>query len=159
MVRPRTQPDATPFEREESLGFITNHLARLFARALDRALSRHGVALGQFGLLLVLWEEDGLTQTEIARRLDIEQPTAANTLQRMHRDGLVIFGPHPHNCRQVLVHLTERGRALRAPLTAEARAVNARAAATLTSSELKSFAQIVTKMRAAFASKETAKSD
>ena len=138
----------TRFDRETSLGFVVNRLARLFARALERALSSHGVALGQFPLLLVLWEEEGLTQTEIARRLDIEQPTVANTLRRMERDGLAILTPDPRNRRQVLIRLTEKGRALRAPLTAEARAVNARGAATLSPEEVLVFVRLLDKMQA-----------
>lgn len=110
------------------------------------------MAIGQFPLLLTLWEEDGLTQTEIARRLDIEQPTVANTLQRMQRDGLTRFSPAPHNRRQVLVHLTEKGRALRADLTAEATLINARAAAMLTSGEVATFVRILDKMRTALGS-------
>ena len=104
------------FRREDSLGYVVNHLGRLFARALDRRLALHGVALGQFPVLLILWEQEGITQSAIARRLDLEQPTIANTLKRMERDGLVTFAPDPANRRQVLVGLTGKGRALRAAL-------------------------------------------
>lgn len=149
-----TKIDGLPFERRKSLGYIVNHLARMFARALDQALSPHGVALGQFPLLLVLWEEDGLTQSEIARRLDIEQPTVANTLQRMERDGLAIMTPDPRNRRQVLIHLTAKGRMLQGTLTAEARAVNARASEALTPEEITTFMNILDKMRAAFSTEK-----
>lgn len=148
-AKPQPQPSAPVFERDKSLGYVVNHLARMFARALDRALAPHGVALGQFPLLLILWEQDGLTQSEIARRLDIEQPTVANTLRRMERDGLVTFKPDPNNGRQVLIRLTAKGGALRAALTAEALAVNARAAATLSPQELTTFLRILDKMRTA----------
>ena len=66
----------------------------------------------------MLWEEEGVTQSEIARRLDLEQPTVANTLRRMERDGLVHLSPDPNNRRQVLIYLTDKGRALNGPLTA-----------------------------------------
>jgi DNA-binding MarR family transcriptional regulator len=155
MTSAPAQPHVPLFERSTSLGYVVNHLGRMFARALDHRLATHGVALGQFPLLLVLWEEEGVTQTEMARRLDIEQPTVANTLRRMERDGFVTFAPAPHNRRQVLVRLTDRARALRAPLTAEARAVNAHAAAPLTPDELATFVRILDKMRAAFSSNDS----
>ncbi len=112
------------FRRHASLGYVVNRLARLLARALERRLAEFGVPLGQFPVLLILWEEEGLTQTEIARRLDFEQPTIANTLKRMERDGMVTTAPDPASRRRVLVFLTERARSLQAPLTAAAQDIN-----------------------------------
>jgi DNA-binding MarR family transcriptional regulator len=140
--------DNGAFRREESLGYVVNHLGRLFARALDRRLDRHGVALGQFPALLILWEQEGITQSEIARRLDIEQPTVANTLKRMERDGLVAFGADPANKRQVLVTLTDKGRALRAPLIAEAEAVNSQASEDFSAAESARFLALLRRMAA-----------
>ena len=134
---------ATRFERNESLGFLINQAGRIFARALEARLRRHGVPLGQFPLLLVLWDEDGLGQTEIARRLDIEQPTVANTVQRMVRDGLVTVDPDPDDRRRVVVRLTPKGRALEAPLTGEADAVNADASSGLAPDELEAFKKTI----------------
>lgn len=66
----------------------------VFGRALNRRLTAVGLSVGQWPVLLALLEEDGLTQSELSRRLDIEQPTTANTLQRMQRDGLIHREPH-----------------------------------------------------------------
>lgn len=134
------------FNRHQSLGYQVNQLARLFAQRLERRLAPHGVPLGQFPLLLVLWEEDGLTQSEIARRLCFEQPTVANTLKRMMRDGLVMTQPDPANRKKVLVFLTEKGHRLHDPLTAEAAAVNAEAAAALAPGDDVRFHQAVARL-------------
>lgn len=131
------------YRREESLGYLVNYLGRVLARALERRLVKHGVALGQFPLLLTLWEEESLTQSEIARRLDIEQPTVANTLRRMERDGLVNAEPDPSHRRQVLIKLTEKGRKLERPLKLEALAVNQAAAAKISASDLEAFRRTI----------------
>ncbi|MGO9392443.1 MarR family winged helix-turn-helix transcriptional regulator [Rhodoblastus sp.] len=122
-------PQKPSFERQESLGYLVNRLARLFSRALEKRLAAHGVALGPFPILLLLWEQEGLTQTEIARRLDFEQPTISNTLKRMERDGLIEFAPDPTSRKRILVRLTEKAKALRLALTGEAEAVNQAASA------------------------------
>jgi DNA-binding MarR family transcriptional regulator len=137
------------FDREKSLGYLVNLAGRLLGRALDRRLAGYGVSLGQFPLLLVLWEEEGLTQTEIARRLEIEQPTVANTLKRMERDGLIAAAPDPGHSRRVLITLTERGRALEEPLKDEALQINRRAAAEMAPQELASFRVTLGKVIAA----------
>jgi DNA-binding MarR family transcriptional regulator len=113
------------FDRYNSPGYVVNYLARIFAQALERRIRAHGVSVGQFPVLLCLWEEDGLTQTQLAERLAIEQPTVANTLKRMERDGLIHRVADAQDRRQSHIHLTPRGRALEEPLTREANGVNA----------------------------------
>ncbi len=112
------------FSRVDSLGYKFYHLAHLFGRALDERLAKHGVTVGQFRLLLVLWEREHLTPIEIARYLDIEQPTVANTLKRMARDGLIETSPDPSDGRRTRIALTRRGKQLKGPLTLEAQSVN-----------------------------------
>jgi len=70
------------------------------------ALSRIGVTTGQLPVLLVLFEEDGLTQAELARAVGIEQPTMALTLRRMERDGLVTRTRDASDARRSHVKLT-----------------------------------------------------
>lgn len=62
----------------------------------------------------------------------MEQPTMANTVRRMERDGLVVREPHPTDGRKQLIRLTDRARELEDALTQAARRVNARACRDLT---------------------------
>jgi DNA-binding MarR family transcriptional regulator len=112
------------FEKTQSAGYLTNHLARLFAQALHERVRPLGLAPAQFMTLLELWAEDGLTQRELVTRLDVEQATMANTLARMERDGLIVRRPHPADGRAQQVWLTAKARALEGPATAAARSVN-----------------------------------
>ncbi len=139
MAKSSRSKAAWEYKREESLGYLVNYLGRALARALERRLAKHGVPLGQFPLLLTLWDEDSLTQSEIARRVGIEQPTVANTLRRMERDGLVKAEPDPQHRRQVLIKLTEKGRKFERPLKMEAQAVNQAAAAKMSAAEVEAF--------------------
>ncbi|HEX2078455.1 MAG TPA: MarR family transcriptional regulator [Longimicrobium sp.] len=127
------------FDRQQSPGHLINYLARLFARALYRRIDRHGVTRGQFPVLLVLWEQEGATQTQLAERLAVEQPTMANTLKRMERDGLIVRVPDAEDRRQARIHLTPRGRALEEALIASARETNAVALADLDPAETQQF--------------------
>jgi DNA-binding MarR family transcriptional regulator len=115
---------ASEFSRPDSLGYLAWRLAHRFERALDKRLSHHGVNIGQFRILLILWEMEQVTQNQIASYLNIAQPTVANTLKRMERDGLIGVAADPHDGRRLLLTLTAKGRQLRLPLTAEAQYVN-----------------------------------
>lgn len=120
-----------PFEKNTSMGFVTNRLARLFAQHLHARIAPLGLAPAQFMTLLELWEGDGLTQATLTERLDVEQATMANTLARMARDGLIERTPHPEDRRAQLVWLTDKSRALERPAKEAAEAVNATALAGL----------------------------
>ena len=115
------------FSRDTSTGYLVNHAARLLASALAREIGPHGVLPGYFPVLLVLWEHDGRTQAELVRLIDIEQPTLANTLRRMERDGLIRRRPDPRDRRAARIRLTPKARRLEETLTGSANAVNQRA--------------------------------
>jgi DNA-binding MarR family transcriptional regulator len=128
-----------PLTRQSSLGYQVNHLARLLEHALRVRIDGHGVVPGQFAQLLALYEEEPLTQRDLCERVGIEQPTMANTLQRMQRDGLIDRVADPEDGRRAHVTLTPRAHRLRDALMAAARDVNAVAARGLTEAELATF--------------------
>ena len=127
------------FDRNQSAGYLINHLARIFAQALAREIKPLGLAPGQFMVLLELWREDGLTQRDLVARLDVEQATLANTLARMERDGLVTRTPHPTDGRAQSIRLTARARRLEAPATASASKINDRLLRDLSESDRQHF--------------------
>ena len=127
------------FAREASLGYQVNLLARLLAQALRERIEPLGVVPGQFAQLLALYEQDGLTQAELCGRVQIEQPTMANTLARMQRDGLIERVPDPGDGRRSLVMLTPRARELQDQLVDAARVVNATATRGLDEQQLSGF--------------------
>jgi MarR family transcriptional regulator, organic hydroperoxide resistance regulator len=85
-------------------------------RALAEKLwSEIGLHVGQDMLLLQLWPEEGLTQSELAERLYIQPATVTKTLQRMEQTGLIERRGDPEDQRVSRVYLTEQGRALLQP--------------------------------------------
>ena len=110
--------------RIDSLGYQIGLLGRLYDRRLQEELKDFGVAPGQFAPLVMLFEQDGLTQAELCRRINVEQPTMANTLQRMERDGLIKRKSDSADKRRTLVHLTPRAREMQAKVMESARAVS-----------------------------------
>ncbi len=121
--------------RRYSAGYLANHMARLFAIALSERLAPLGLATAQFAVLLELWENDSVTQRELVERLDLEQATVGNTLNRMERDGLIIRKPHPSDGRSQIICVAPKARGLEAEATRCAIDINAQALAGLTGLE------------------------
>lgn len=137
------------FSKTASAGYLANHMARLFAAGLHRRIRPLGLAPAQFMTLLELWEGDGLTQSELVARLDVEQATMANTLARMERDGLIERRADPGDRRARRIFLTDRARALEEPTKAAAQAQNAQALAGLSAQERGVFIDLMTRVIAA----------
>jgi DNA-binding MarR family transcriptional regulator len=136
------------FRKEESVGYLVNHLARLFGAALQARLKPLQLAPAQFMVLIELWREAGLSQRQLIDRLSVEQATMANTLNRMERDGLIERKPSPQDGRVHLIYPTPRALNLEAAAKAQAQAVNQAALEGLTDAERQSFLADISRIMA-----------
>ena len=80
-------------------------------RGLLRAL---GLTYPQYLVMLVLWERDGLTLSEIGERLFLDSATLTPLLKRMAALKLITRERGSEDERQVFIRLTSAGRALQA---------------------------------------------
>lgn len=134
------------FSKDRSAGYLVNHLARVFERALAARIRPLGLTPGTFPALLELWEGDGLTQKDLVERLDIEQATMANTLVRMERDGLIRREQDETDGRVQRILLTDQARRLRSPAIKAATSVNAEKLAGLSNEEQKMLIALMQKV-------------
>jgi DNA-binding MarR family transcriptional regulator len=132
--------------RIDSLGYQIGLLGRLYDRRLQSVLKDFGVAPGQFAPLVMLFEQDGLTQAELCRRINVEQPTMANTLQRMERDGLIRRKDDAADKRRALVYLTPRAREMQAKVMESARAVSNQAVKGLSAADQDDMFRLMARM-------------
>ena len=70
-----------------------------------------GFATAQLPVLTALKDGARLSQAELARWARVEQPTMAQLLARMERDGIIRREPDPGDRRSSLVVLTDEARA------------------------------------------------
>jgi MarR family transcriptional regulator, transcriptional regulator for hemolysin len=87
-------------------GHLINRLSKLSLRWADERFQRIGLAAAQMPVLYGLKDGATSTQTELARMAHIEQPTMAQLLGRMERDGLIRRTANPEDKRSSLVSLT-----------------------------------------------------
>lgn len=135
------------YERETSVGYMTNWAARLFVRAIERRLA--GGNAGPMPVFLALQDGRAMTQTALAQQASVEQPTMAKTLARMERDGLVSRTPDPNDKRSALVRLTDLGRIRADQAFDSAIEVNCIAAGALSKAELATYLSLAARIVAA----------
>lgn len=115
------------YEREQSAGYLVNWAGRLFVRAIERRLASGSA--GPMPVFFALADGGTMSQSALARWASVEQPTMANTLNRMERDGLIARKPDPEDGRSALISLTKLGRQRAGEALASAQEVNALALA------------------------------
>lgn len=95
---------------DKDLCYKLQYLARLLIVELNEKMKPYGVTQGQLPVLCCLGENGGQTQTELCEKIQVEQPTMANTLRRMERDGLIRRTACDQDKRQARIYLTEQTR-------------------------------------------------
>lgn len=75
-------------------------------------LKELGITYPQYLVLLVLWQRDGITVGEISERVFLDSPTITPLLKRLEAAGLLTRTRSAQDERQVLITLTDEGRAM-----------------------------------------------
>jgi len=92
------------------VGFWINLASRTIVRILDSRLRPFGFAMSNLPVLRALGEGGARSQKDLAQIARVEQPTMAEMLARMERDGLVQREPNPEDKRGSLTSLTRSAR-------------------------------------------------
>ncbi|OCQ21162.1 hypothetical protein A7985_11040 [Pseudoalteromonas luteoviolacea] len=111
--------------RQSSFGWLIAVLSADLAATLDERLKEIGLSLNVWPSLFALWEQDGLTQTELTNRCNTAHYTTTRLLDTLEKMQLVERRPHPNSRRAHLVYLTEKGKNIEHQATEIAKSVNA----------------------------------
>ena len=68
---------------------LVNMASRSFLRLGERRVKPHGFSIGQLPVLYLLRDGKAMSQRDLARAAKVEQPSMAQILARMERDGLL----------------------------------------------------------------------
>lgn len=76
-------------KNQDSIGCLLVESARMLRKVFDRRMESLGVTRSQWQVLATLLYHEGISQSELAERLEIEQPSLVRLLHRLERSGLV----------------------------------------------------------------------
>lgn len=107
-----------------SLGYLTRIAFRSFSRALELRTQPYGVSSGQWRFLRVLWQEDGITQRELSRRVGMREPTTVTALKSLEKSEFVRREQSTEDRRRVHVFLTPLAKRLQKKLLPAVAEVN-----------------------------------
>lgn len=103
---------SSPAPLDDQLCYAIYSAGMAIQRVYKPLLDELGLTYPQYLVLNVLWREDGQTVGAIADKLALESSTLTPLLKRLETAGFLQRTRNPENERQVVIALTDQGRAL-----------------------------------------------
>lgn len=94
----------------EDIKRLLGEFTKVYFIKVYKEMSNKGIHPRQISLLELISKEDGLSQKEIAQKLNIRPPTAAVSVKRMERAGLLVKEADVTDKRISHIYITEKGR-------------------------------------------------
>ncbi|MDR9834774.1 MarR family winged helix-turn-helix transcriptional regulator [Herbaspirillum huttiense] len=98
---------------DNQLCFAMYSASLAMTKAYKKILAPLEITYPQYLVMLVLWEKDGVTVSELGTRLFLDSGTLTPLLKRMESMGLLHRNRDAGDERRVVVSLSDGGRALR----------------------------------------------
>lgn len=105
-----------------------------------------GVTPGWFGLMVIVDNNEGLSQTQLARALGIDGSTMVATIDRLEGYGWIRRERSPHDRRTHALFVTDEGQEFLARMVPKMRAHEASFGAPLTAPERQELLRLLRKM-------------
>jgi MarR family transcriptional regulator, organic hydroperoxide resistance regulator len=131
----------TNFNLDDSFGYLINLAAQRLKYELHQTFQAKGydITPEQWAVLNRLWEEDGLSQVELAERTFKDKPGTTRILNLLEKKGIIVRRSDENDRRVLRVFLTKIGRDLKAKLIPCAEEVLTKSGKNLTKNEVTQF--------------------
>ncbi len=112
--------DTRKYSLEDSIAHLCARLYRAIWKQVNRELSGADLEMTveHWPVFIHLWDQNGQTQKELARRLFKDKTTMARLIASAESAGMVERRPGVRDKREKIVYLTEKGRQIMDKATA-----------------------------------------
>jgi MarR family transcriptional regulator for hemolysin len=132
--------------QHERPGHLINRAARLMLRLADIKFRPLGLGVASFPVLSMLRTGQKLSQKELALCVRIEQPSMAQLLSRLERDGMIKRSPDPGDGRSSLISITRKAMGILPEVDAAVDAGNELALAGMSDDEVKTLIDLLQRL-------------
>ena len=132
--------------QHERPGHLINRAARLLLRFADVRFRPLGLGVASFPVLSMLRTGQKLSQKELALCARIEQPSMAQLLARLERDGMIKRSADPADGRSSLISITRKALGILPEVDAAVDAGNELALAGMSDDEVKTLIDLLQRL-------------
>ncbi|MEK9723373.1 MAG: MarR family transcriptional regulator [Rhodospirillaceae bacterium] len=133
---------------DRNFGFLIHDVARLMRIAYDRRMKPLGLTRSQWWVLNNLYFNQGISQTDLAKILDVERATLGRLLDRLEAKDWIDRRPDTEDRRINRVYLSEAAQPTMQTMRSEARRTVDEALACLTPDEQSQMFEMLSRMKA-----------
>jgi DNA-binding MarR family transcriptional regulator len=112
-TRRKAETTPAPLRLDQQVCFSLYSAQLAMTKVYRKLLADLDLTYPQYLVMLVLWEGDGLTVSQVGERLFLDSATLTPLLKRLEAAGLLTRQRAVEDERQVVISLTAEGRALR----------------------------------------------
>ena len=94
------------------LGFSLRRAQANVFHSLQALMAPHDITPGQFGALYLVFQNPGLSQSDLGAALGIDRSSMVAVIDRLEARGLIVRAPSPVDRRSYALRLSESGEAL-----------------------------------------------
>lgn len=98
---------------EASLNYLFSEITNMFWINLEQSMRQAGLHSGQIFVLISLWNEDGQTQIDLSRKLNLTPPTINKMIKSLSNSGFISTRRSKTDARKVRVCLSDKGKEVR----------------------------------------------
>lgn len=131
---------------DQSIGQLSTIATNLMQREMGRRLAEHGIPLGCWWYLRLLWEQERESQREMSKHVGFTDASAGTAIRNLEKLGLAKRIRDQTDTRKIKVLLTDRGHSLRAKLLPIALEIHNRALNGFSTAERKDLLAKMTKV-------------
>ncbi|MBP2311559.1 MarR family winged helix-turn-helix transcriptional regulator [Azospirillum soli] len=96
----------------ELIGYNLRKAQVAVFQSFQNAVAPHDITPGQFGVLIMIKENEGLSQSDLGSAVGIDRSTMVAVIDRLESRGLVIRAPSPNDRRSYALRLSPEGEKL-----------------------------------------------
>ncbi|MCR2807640.1 MarR family winged helix-turn-helix transcriptional regulator [Paenibacillus soyae] len=99
----------SPNKPSHTLGYWLHHTAALHRRVFTADTKKYGLTTEQFGLLIQLSANGGISQKKLAELMHKDQATTGKIVEKLESKGFLVRKPDPADRRAFSLHMTGEG--------------------------------------------------
>jgi MarR family transcriptional regulator for hemolysin len=142
-----SRPAANFLTETDELVFVMEEVTRRLRRTFDTSVEQFGLTRTQWRTLAYLYRTPGMTQTELARELELERASIGQAIDRLEELSLIERRNAKSDRRVWLVHLLPAAIELMPKLRVEADIIYERLLAGFSGKDLEQLRKTMTTMR------------
>jgi MarR family transcriptional regulator, organic hydroperoxide resistance regulator len=137
------QSQTDPYPIDQSIGGTMSQIMRALNPLLENRVQPYGISQGTWFFIRALWDQDGVSQRQLAYAVGASAPTTLAALRNLEAGGFVALKSDARDRRRTIIYLTPKGRDLQHKLIPAVASINPKVLKGLSRAEVQNLLRVL----------------